>query len=888
MLHMTMLSRVRAIIADIARRASVDRAMDDEFELHVDLLTDDLVRRGVPPEDAARQARLAFGNMTVTKEDARAAKGLAWIDTLSQDVRFTLRTLRKNIGFTAVAVLSLGFGIGAATTVFSVVDALDFRPLPYANADRLVTLDEVAPPDDRMCPSCATLTASATARDWLSQVRSYDAFVVTTADRGFTWEHDDVEESPTVGQTTPGLLDLLGVRTVLGRDFTATDTLPGAEPVVLLTYDFWETRFGRSANVLGTHLRSPVGSSMATPRAITVIGVLPKDFIMPEYKLWAAMSLTGGSTSRSARRATVIARLKPRVSVAVATSELQGLSARLAGLYPAEYRGWGARVSPLRDRLSWGAGKGRGVLFAITVAVLLIAILNVTGLLFGRAAVRQPEFAMRAALGAGRVRLFRQLLVEGSCIGLIGGLIGIGFAFGGVQIATRWFFMQSTGLSLSVDHRILTFAALVSLVAGVAAAVAPAARTARMDASRSLRPRVTAGSRTSHTSHTSNLLIAAQIALAFMLVSAAGLLSRDFLELRYLDLGYEPRGLFEVQLSAPREQWSNPAPWRTVTAATRARVAQLRGVQSASLEYENAMHPNIVRSDLTAPLPQEITPRVKAVDPDFFTTLKNPLLMGRAFAADDRAGTLPVAIVNKAYASAAWPGRSPLGRRVFLGDSASFGQWLTVVGVSEDVEARGNYTLRHAPVIYRPFDQAQFYHPSVRLAVRLAGDRVDVLAPAQSVIRELTRRPAAPFENDEDVLGTRFLARRFNAIALGVFAGFGLLVAAMGIYGSIAFAVTQRTREIGIRIALGAARASVFALIARRGIVVAAVGASVGVVGSLALTRLFHSFVVVTSVTNPWIVGVSVGVVLGMAMLATFLPARRATSVSPVIALRAD
>jgi putative ABC transport system permease protein len=877
------LRRLRRWIAELTGREALDRAIDDEFELHVDLLANDLERRGAPRDEAVRQARLAFGNLTVAKEKAREAKGLAWLDTVSQDVRFTARTLRRNAGFTAVAVLSLGFGIGAATTVFSVVDALDFRPLPYANADRLVWLAEVMPPDDRMCAGCASYTSAVTARDWIAQSRSYDALVVTTHSE-FTWEHDDVEESPRASLTTPGLLSLFGLRPVVGRDLEAADTLPGAEPVVLLTYDFWEARFGRDPSIVGKQLRARMGGFMTAPRPITIVGVMPKDFqVMPEFKLWGPMSI-GSATSRTDRSATVIARLKPQTSIAAASAELQGLSERLARSYPKEFRGWGARVEPLRERLEWGAGKGRGVLFAVTLAVLLIAVLNVTGLLFGRAAARQPEFAMRAALGAGRMRLFRQLLVEGSCIGLCGGLIGIALAFGGVHVAARWFSIGDSGLSLGVDHRVLTFAVLLSLLVGVTAAVAPAGRTARMDATRRLRQRTTADARASHTS---NVLITAQIALALVLLTAASLLSHDFLELRYLDLGYNPRGVFQTSVSAPREQWSNPGPWKTVATQTRARVAEVHGVQSASLEYENAMHPAVVRSDVSGESTSERKPRVKAVSPDFFSTWDNAVLIGRTFSTADRTGAPLVAIVNKACASAFWPGLNPLGRRVFLGDSASGGEWLTVVGVTEDFE-RGGFARRHNPVIYRPFEQAQFYHPAVFLSVRVADDRPEILASAQSAIREVTGRRNAPFENAEDELGRRVLAPRFNAIALDAFAAFGLLLAAMGIYGSIAFAVTQRTREIGIRVALGAARASVLQLIARRGVVVATVGSVIGLDGSLALTRVFKSFVSATSVTNPWIFGTSVLVVLAVALVATFIPARRAAGVNPVIALRAE
>jgi putative ABC transport system permease protein len=405
-----------------------------------------------------------------------------------------------------------------------------------------------------------------------------------------------------------------------------------------------------------------------------------------------------------------------------------------------------------------------------------------------------------------------------------------------------------------------------------------------MDAANSLRPRVTPGSRASHTS---NMLITAQIALAFVLLTVGALLSHDFLQLRYLDIGYDPRGVYATSVSGSRAQRSNPTQWKAIAAETRAQVARLRGVRSASLVYQNASHPNIVHADAPAERPAAHDPRVQAVDPDFFATWKTPILLGRAFAPADRAGGASVAIVNKAAADTFWPGQNPLGRRVFVGDSAAAGEWLTVVGVSADIEG-SNYRFRHSPIVYRPFDQAPLYHVVVQLSVRVADDRPDVLAAAQSVIRRTSGRWADPLTSEEARLGTRYMTSRFSAIAIDVFAAFGLLLAAMGIYGSIAFAVTQRTREIGIRVALGAARSNVLALIARRGIVVTAVGATIGVVASFAVTRVFQSMVSATSVTNPWVVIMSVGIVLVVSSIATLLPARRATAVSPVIALRAD
>jgi putative ABC transport system permease protein len=766
--------------------------------------------------------------------------------------------------------------------MFSVVDTLDLRSLPYADADRLVSLQELSPANDPACPRCDWGTAAPTARDWVSQVRSYDALLVAD-NQSFVWEHDDVEENPGGGMATPGLLHFFGLQPLLGRDLIAADTLPGADPVIVLTYDFWQKRFQSDPHVIGTRLHARLGRLTSAPQTVTVVGVAPSAFrVMPYFEVWSAMPLRGNG-SRDSRYVTVMGRLQAGTTMGAATAELRAVSSRLAQSYPAEFRGWSAEVVPLRDRLADTAGTGRGVLFAITLAVLLVAVLNVTGLLFNRAAARQPEFAMRAALGAGRMRLFRQLLVEGSCVGLLGGLIGVALAFAGVEIAAGWFHVADAGLALSVDARMLAFASLLSLTVGIAAAVAPAARASRVDATRGFLPRLTAGSQASHTS---SVLIAAQIALAFTLLTVATLLSHDFLELRYLDLGYDPQGVFATSITGSREQWINPEPWKPLVVAARERVARIRGVESASLLYESAVHPEIIRPDVPTSATMR-DPRLQAVDPDFFGTWKSPVLIGRAFTARDRAGAPLVAIVNKAAASTFWPGQNPLGRRVFAADSGSAGEWLTVVGVTEDMET-GLYSRRHHPVVYRPFDQARLYHASVRLSVRVSGDRLDALAAAQTAIRDVTGRRSEPLQSEDSRLATRYVTRRFNAIALDVFAGFGLLLAAMGIYGSVAFAVTRRTREIGIRVALGAARTNVVALIARRGVFLTLAGAGIGVAASLAVTRVFRSFVSATSVTNPWIVVASVVVVLIVSLFATFLPARRASGVDPMIALRAE
>lgn len=887
---MSILSQVRTAVAALRHRGAGDSAMDDEFALHLELRADDLVRTGLSRDEAARQARREFGNITAAKETARASWGTEWWDRLEQDVRFALRTLRKNRGFTTVAVLSLGFGIGATTTVFSVIDTLDVRQLPYENADRLVWLAEVTPPGHDMCVRCAFLTASPTVGDWIAETRSYEmlAGVFTTS---LSWERAGAIHSATAGQATAGLFRLLGIRPLLGREFVASDTIPGAKPVVLLTYEFWQTRLGGDSSVVGQPLMSYAGFGMWPQlHPARVVGVLPRDFrFMSEASVWVPTTVDGAS-SRAARNWTVIGKLKRGQTIAGATAELATISARLARAYPVAYRGWGASVHPLRDRLVWGAGKGRFVLFAITLLVLFIAVLNVAGLLLSRSAARRQEFAMRSALGASRTRLFAQRLVEGSCVGLAGGLIGTLFAVWGVRFATQWFSIESAGLTVGVDHRMLFFAVAVSAIGGMAAAVLPAIHSGTVDLSNSLRGRTVAGGG-ANAARTSNVLVALQIGVGLVLLTAAGLLSTDFLQLRYLDLGYDPRNLYHASVFGTRAQWADPAPWSQIAEAARARVAAVPGVISASLEYLSAVHPAIVKPNQSIALESSqhasVTPVLKAVSPAYFATWGTRLLIGRAFTTADRRGEAPVAIVNHTAAARFWPGQNPVGRRIFVGDSASVGEVLTVVGVSTDAE-RGELGERHWPMVYRPFAQAKFYHAAATLNIRVAAGTPALFATAQAAMQQATGRPVDPFDSDEARLSNRLLTRRFNTIVLDLFAAFGLLLASMGVYGSTAYAVTQRTREIGIRIALGAQRMSILVLIARRGIVLAIGGAAAGTVSAFALTRVLRSFVSGTSVTNPWVFAGAGVLMIAVALLATCLPARRATRLDAVIALRAD
>ena len=874
-----MLGYLRSLLLAPFRRNAVSRDIDDEFALHLDLRTEDLIRRGIAPDEARRRARMEFGNLTVARETARASWGTTWVDRLERDFRYAIRTLRRTPGFTAIAILSLGFGIGATTTAFSVIDALDFRPLPFANADRLVWLAEVTPPGHRACSHCSWLTSPPMAREWVTQATSFEAVAAMTSAE-VPWDHDDVTESLRGGRVTPGFFGVLGVRPVFGREFVATDTARGARAVALVSYEFWQTRLGASRDVLGMTLAAGGGS----PRPV-IVGVLPEHFRFGNARsVWVPLTMDG--SSRDNRWLTVVARLRPRQTIDRANVELKTIADRLATAYPLDYRGWDVRVESLRTLITMPAGKARFALFATTVLVLLIAMLNVAGLLLGRAVARRQELAMRSALGASSASLLHQLLVEGSVIGVGGGALGMLLSHWFIGLVSRWFSIDTIGLSVSVDARVLGFAVVLSILVGLCAAALPAARIAVMNVHGTLR--VSTAERGVQGSRISNTLITLQIALGLVVLTTAALLSRDFLELRYLDLGYRPDSLYFTSISAMPGASRDPVAWSIVAEEVRSRVAVVPGIVSVSLEHQNAMHPTIVRPETGIERRDtNVTPVVKAVDLNYFETFGTRLVSGRPFAVGDAPGAPLVAIINKAAADAFWPGRSPLGERVFVGDSASPGEILTVIGVAANAE-RGELVQRHWPMIYRPFRQGRIYHAAARLYVRAADDNPTVLAAAERAVRETTNRKAIPFTADEEKLNNRFMGRRFAAIALDAFAAFGLLLAAMGIYGSVAYAAKRRTREIGIRMALGARRWDVVGLVARRGVLLAVIGSAAGVMGAITLMQLFKASVLTTMVGTPWIFAGSVGLMVVVVLVATLLPAARATRVDVVIALRAE
>jgi putative ABC transport system permease protein len=872
------LIRLRAFL----RGRRVDSEFDEELGYHLEQQIRLNRELGMSREDARCAALRELGNPLQLREEARETWRWRRLDELGHDIRYAVRGLRDHPGFSAVAILSLGFGIGATTTLFSVIDALDFRPPPFHQPDRLVFLTELWPETEPDCPRCTALTWSATANEWRTRTSSFEAFGLIYDMSYLCLEDAGVSDCPGLGLASPGFFGVLGVRPALGREFLPEDALPGAAAVVVLSHDTWKGRFHGDPTVIGRRLEYAEDRTFSTRQSSTIVGVLPEGFRFTlDHPFW--MPLTDDSVRRDT---TVVARLKPGIARAAADAELSAVHRGLVAARPDAYKGPDAAVRPLREALGRRRGEGRGTLFAIATIVLLIAVLNVAGMFTARATARHQELTVRRALGASSARLVRQLLVEGGTLGLAGGLLGVTMATWGVGFASLSFGMERYGPPPQLDHRVLAFATGLSIIAGLLAALLPAVGVGRTDLYSALREPVASG-RKERAGWTPRVLLVGQIAAGLVLLSAAGLLGSEYLKLRYLDIGYDPVNVYEASLSWPYRE--EPELMRPEAERARALIERIPGVVSASLRYRNLARPAIIRAegrfDPGGEEELSAAPPVDRVDADYFETLGIGIVAGRSFSEDDDGSAPLVAIVNRAAASAYWPGRSALGQRLFLGDNASAGEWVSVVGVVEDVE-RGDYVRRHLPTLYRPLAQSRLYHPYILVDFKVAESRPEVLGMVQSELREALGIPIRPVTSHEGALADKFLSQRINAVALNLFAAFALLLASVGIYGNVAYAVTRRTREIGIRVALGAERANVLALLARSGIAIAFAGVTLGCLGSLALTRIMQSFVSTTSVTDPWVLGGAAFLMASAVLLATYLPARRATAVDPTVALR--
>ncbi len=852
-------------------------SLDDDIRDHIERETQDNLDRGMSPEEARRQAMLKFGNIALAKEDARRVWVWAWLDEARQDLRYAARTLGKSPAFTTTAAATLALAIGSNTAMFSVLNAVLLRPLPYRSPEQLAMLWTEDPTQNLREGRSALWDVE----QWRGQSRTF-ADMATFDSVGTVLTGADGMEQIVGASISPNLLPLLGVQPVLGRSFSAEEAEQG-QRLVLISHGFWQARFAGSQNALGATL-------VLNGLPSQIVGILPADFQIARFEADVWEAHTTRRSMRGPQTWFVIGRLRPGVAFDQAQAEMSAVARRLNDRLPATERNQGITVVPLslyvvgpQSRLAlWLLG---GAVFF----VFLIAAANVTSLSLARSTARAREMAVRAALGANAGRIMRQLLTENILLAGVSGLMGTLLAFGGIRLIRAFGPDNLPRLNeVSLDHRVLGWALAISLLAGILVGLAPAMTTLRRD----LRPSGEEGGRTVSGGASGvrirRALVVAEFALAIVLLVGAGLLVRSWWYVNNIDPGFTAARVLVMEVSSPMA-FSIPAQRADLYHRLLEEIQAVPGVESAG-----------ITGDLFSENPREhvltverdegtVTERLRLtrdeVSADFFRTLGTPLLRGRLFSIEDRPEAQRVAIINDAMARRSWPGRDPVGRRFRLGPRDSNGPWYTVVGIVGDMRRQGPE--REAlPQIFESL--AQNPPQTGDLLIRTASDDPLTMADTlRAAVRRVEKNApiygVAPLEQR---LGTYLTQRRFQTWLLTGFSFVALLMAAVGIYGLIQYSTATRIREIGLRLAVGAQASDIFRMIIGEGLTLSLTGVALGLVGAWWLGRAFSSLLFGVTASDPMTLTTVSLLLTVVACAACYFPARRAMTVDPLVALR--
>lgn len=807
------------------------------------------------------------------------------MDTLLQDLRYAVRQLLRAPGFAAVAVLTLALGIGANTAIFSVVRGVLLRPLEYRDAGRLVALfSEERDGTERRNP-----TSPANFLDWSEQSRSFQEM---TAAQPWspTLTGRDAPVQISALKATPSLFALLGVQPLLGRTFPPGEAVGGPEHVVVLGFGLWTRQFGADRGIVGRQI-------VLDGESYTVAGVMPPSFEFPPFwatgaEMWTPLTFTPeGAADRSASYLRVFARLRPGVTLEQARAEMDAVAARLRQTYPEANEGVGINVEALREPVVSGARPALLALLGAVGLLLLISCANVANLLAGRAAARERETAVRAALGAGRGRLVRQWLTESIVLALTGGAAGFVLALWAVNaliaLSPRGFPRLQ---EIRPDAGVLGFTIALSLLTGVVLGLVPALQTVKPNLMGPLRGR----SRDAGLRQLRRALAGFEIALALVLLVGATLLTRSLLLTLHVDPGFRAEDRLTLKVSLAGSAHADPERQLQFFRDLTARVEALPGVRGAGVVNHLPIAGDLWRSELAVegkPVQEGESPTTsyRVVSPDFFTAMGTPLRRGRWLEERDTKDAVPVVLVNQTLASRIWPGEDPIGKRIRLGGPQSRDPWLTVVGVVGDVKQQ-NLVDPVIPEIYFPYGQNPVsWFREATLVVHHAPGAVGLDASIRREVAAIDRGvPVSSALSMREVLSEHLRRQRLLSVLFGSFALTALLLCVVGVYGVVSYFVGQRTHEIGIRLALGAPSAGIVRLIVGENVALAGAAVGVGVGVALLLTRFLGSLLFGVSPTDVWTFAGAALLLTAVALLASYLPARRATRVDPMVALRAE
>jgi putative ABC transport system permease protein len=864
------------------RRAEVE--LEEEIRAHLELETEQNIEAGMSPEDAHHAALKVFGNVSLSKEDSRTMWGFRSLETLWQDVRFGVRVLVKSPTFTIVAVIALALGIGANSAIFSVVNTVLLRPLPYKDPDRLVVVWEDASKHGypRDTPAVANYV------DWRDQNQVFEGMAaMASASVNLTGvgEPERIE----VRRVSANFFPLLGVEPQLGRTFLPEEDQPGAANcVVVISNGLWQRRFGSDKKII----EKPINLNGVS---CTVVGVMSPNFQFPDrgVELWIPIAFSSKeAANRGGHYLEVIARMKPGITLQQAQADMSSIAARLQQQYPEQNTDLGAVVIPLHEQVAGDIKPALLILLGAVGFVLLIACANVANLLLARAAARQKEIAVRVALGASRLRLIRQFLTESILLAALGGALGLLLSLWGVNLLKTFIPENiSQARAITIDAKVLGFTLLVSLLTGLVFGLAPAMQASNFNLNETLKEGGRDSAQGSRGHRIRSLLVITEVAVSLILLIGAGLLINSFLRLRNVDPGFRADKLLTMQVVLPKVKYREQAQRSAFYTELLHRVEVLPGVKSAAVTtnlplYKQGNSIGIEIEGRPAPEPgKELIVATRVISPRYFSTMGIQLLQGREISGQDKADSPAVAVISETMARRYWPGEDPIGKRISPGKPESPDDWITIIGVVKDVR-QFELEANPKPQMYLSYEQAGFFEPN-DLVVSTNADPLSMAAMVRNAVWEIDKdQPVSKIRTMEDIISESVARQRFSMLLLGIFAILALVLAAVGIYGVMSYSVAQRAHEIGLRMALGAQRSDVLKLVVGQGLKLVLIGVAIGLAAAFTLTRVMSSLLFGVSATDP-ITFITISLVLiSVAVLASYIPARRATKVDPMVALR--
>jgi predicted permease len=889
-------------------KSKVEAELTREIGAHLALLEDEYLRRGMTPEDARRAARLAYGGVEQAKQLHRDERGFQGLTQTLQDTRYTFRQLRRSPGFTVTAILMLALGMGATTAIFSIVEGVLLRPLPFPDPDRLVILGDVL--EGSHCASCTQ--SSVTAPDIRNYMRDTESFSHLGGYRQRLFELSGTGEPAAVNATRMSgeVFAALGVPPVLGRTFTQQEDEEGQQ-VAVLSYGTWRSRFHGDANVLGSKI-------LLYRKPYTVIGVMPRDFEFPlnpgnvnQSELWLPLSLqpeefTAGSAGSWNSR--MVGRLKPGITAEQAQSDAERVAQETMRDYPAYVRSLRihAVATPLHEDTVGQARPLVRTLFFAVIVVLLIACANLAGLLLVRAIRRRRETAVRLALGAHAATLLRQAIVESMVLSIAGGAIGLALATGALRVGVSLLPETLPRVNeIGLDWPIVLFALGLALLTGFLCGLAPAFAAIRTSVNETLKEGGRTGTSGSGHARLRSALVVAEIAVALTLLTASGLLLRSFLRMHDVKLGFRPDNTLAALYVLPQQRYRTQSAIDEFTKTLLNDLEQLPGVDAVGITSflpaagNNWSIPFTIEGYVSPKDAGLNMAAMSLVESDPFEVLGIRVRRGRVFTESDNANSQLVAIVNRKMTERYWPGQDPIGKRLRRGLPDTSTPWMTVVGEVDDVKL-GSPDAETMPQVYQPITQTVASEGVLASVGELsATDGWIVLrsrtAPEQmeNTLRATVRKidpqlPLYQMQTMEHAISKSEAPRRFNTVLISSLAIAAVLLSVIGIYGVIAFSVALREQEIAVRMALGGQRSGVILLILSAGTKLAAVGCGLGLLGAFAVSRLLGSFLFEVSPFDPGVLSLSATAMLLLALAASALPARRAASTDPMLALRGE